>query len=519
MYNSNSTLLTQEETFEKSLQRSQELEESALPRAPLPLQRETAEAKPFPFEALGPTLGDAAKKIHEIVRAPDAICANSMLAAASLAVQAYADVEIDGRRIPLSLFFISVAESGDRKSGADNIALQPIQSYQKMLLSMYEEDKRKYKNQKDAWDKKRQNILNSDESNIEESLNSLEEEPVPPLKPIVLMEEPTYEGLVKLLDIGQPSAGLFSDEGGRMIGGYGMDRNNLLKTASGLSSLWDGKPISRVRSGDESMVLYGKRLTMHLMIQEIILEGLLTNSTLIGQGLLARCLIAFPSSMSGKRPYQEKNPFEEQEIMNYCSRMNQILDHPFPMDDSKLKNTLTPQILSIADEAKSQWIAFHNSIDKELTPTGKYYAARRSANKAAEQVLRIAGVLTLFEDIETTSITHENIERGIALVTYYLDEALRFSDVVVSDPKLTLAQQVLEWMHRENKTKDIKVFPLSLIYQRGPKKIRDATKAREIMKILMEHEAILFHQNQEIEGKVAKEAWSLNPRFEEKVAS
>lgn len=515
MNNTTLNSLTQEEIIKKSLHRSQELEESILPATPLPLQREIAEAKPFPFEALGPILGEAAKKIHEIVRAPDAICANSVLAAASLAIQPHADIEMDGRRIPLSLFFISVAESGDRKSGADNIALHPIHNYQKMLLSVYGEEKRQYKNQKDAWEKKRQNILNSDK-NIEESLDSLGEEPIPPLKPIILMEEPTYEGLVKLLDIGQPSAGLFSDEGGRMFGGFGMDKNNLLKTASGLSSIWDGKPISRVRSGEESIVLYGKRLSTHLMIQEVILEALLTNSTLIGQGLLARCLIAFPSSMSGKRPYQEKNPFNEEAIIKYCARMNEILDQPFPMNDQKLKNTLTPRSLLIEGKAKAQWIKFHNHVDKELASEGNYFVVRRSANKAAEQVLRIAGGLTLWENFDASSIPSENIERGIALVTYYLDEALRFSDSVVADPKLTLAQHVLDWMRKENKAKNTEIFPLSLIYQRGPKRVRDAKTARDAMKILLDHEAVLFLSDQKIDGKITKEAWSLNPRFEER---
>jgi hypothetical protein len=71
-----------------------------------------------------------------------------------------------------------------------------------------------------------------------------------------ITEEPTYEGLVKLLMVGQPSIGLFTDEGGRLIGGYGMNTENQLKTASGLCELWDGKRITRVRGGDGASILY-----------------------------------------------------------------------------------------------------------------------------------------------------------------------------------------------------------------------------------------------------------------------
>lgn len=54
--------------------------------------------------------------------------------------------------------------------------------------------------------------------------------PIAPLHPLTLVEEPTYEGIVKYLDIGQPSIGLFSDEGGRFFGGHAMSRDNQIKT-------------------------------------------------------------------------------------------------------------------------------------------------------------------------------------------------------------------------------------------------------------------------------------------------
>ena len=73
-------------------------------------------------------------------------------------------------------------------------------------------------------------------------------------------EEPTYEGLVKALDTGWPSMGIFSDEGGRFLGGHGMNSENQLKTISGLSKMWDGKAITRTRAGDGSHKIYGRRL-------------------------------------------------------------------------------------------------------------------------------------------------------------------------------------------------------------------------------------------------------------------
>ncbi len=69
--------------------------------------------------------------------------------------------------------------------------------------------------------------------------------------------EPTFEGLCKLLAVGQPSVGVFASEGGQFIGGHGMSDDNKLRTAAGLSSVWDGEPIRRVRAGDGSIILPG----------------------------------------------------------------------------------------------------------------------------------------------------------------------------------------------------------------------------------------------------------------------
>jgi hypothetical protein len=56
------------------------------PEGPRPLMRERPPADPFPIDALGDVLGAGARAIHDRVRAPLAICAQSVLGAATLAV-------------------------------------------------------------------------------------------------------------------------------------------------------------------------------------------------------------------------------------------------------------------------------------------------------------------------------------------------------------------------------------------------------------------------------------------------
>jgi putative DNA primase/helicase len=110
------------------------------PEPPRPLIRELPPADPFPIDALGDILGNAANGIHDKVQAPMAICAQSVLAAATLTVQGYADIELPtGDTGPVSNFYLTVAASGDRKSAADKIALWAIRKRETALRAEYDD--------------------------------------------------------------------------------------------------------------------------------------------------------------------------------------------------------------------------------------------------------------------------------------------------------------------------------------------------------------------------------------------
>ena len=67
---------------------------------PRPLMREVLPAEPFPVDVLGGVLRGAAEAIHDRTQAPIAICAQSVLAASTLAVQGHADVGATHRPRP-----------------------------------------------------------------------------------------------------------------------------------------------------------------------------------------------------------------------------------------------------------------------------------------------------------------------------------------------------------------------------------------------------------------------------------
>ena len=238
-------------------------------------------------------LSNAAMAIVDITQCPPGIAANSVLAVASLATQPHADVEHPAtlKPIPLSLFLITIAESGERKSAADHEALVAVKEREASLAETYRHDYSDYRNAHEAWEAARSRIKRSNKGDwrsAQNALKSIGDEPVPPLKPHIVVSEPTFEGLAKLYAEGHPSLGLFSAEGGGFLGGHAMRDEGRLRALTGLSELWDGSPLKRTRAGEGSIHLPGRRLALHLMVQPGIAPLLLGDKLANGQGFLSR---------------------------------------------------------------------------------------------------------------------------------------------------------------------------------------------------------------------------------------
>ena len=231
------------------------------PEGPIPLIAELGESAPFPVDALGPILAPAAEAIASKVQAPVEIAAQSVLAAAALVAQPFADIQmLFGQTRPLSLFHITIASSGDRKTSVDAEALWPIRKREAVLADEYDQALPIWKIDVSAWSSERKKIeadkkLSYDQRKV--SLERLGAEPLPPLFPMLTAPNPTIEGLVKGWIHAPASLGLFSAEGGQFVGGHGMGQDHKLKTSAGLSELWDGRETRRLRAGDGLTKLVG----------------------------------------------------------------------------------------------------------------------------------------------------------------------------------------------------------------------------------------------------------------------
>ena len=474
---------------------------------PTPLTPTEGPKNDYPLDALGEILGAAAADIADIVQCPKGIAGQSILAAASFAAQSRANVVIDSRRSPLSLFCITVAESGDRKTQADKIAIEPFFKRQREQTNQYNDDLKGYKNSVDSYEKERARILKNesiDKIQTEQALDDLQE-PNIPIDPSVLVQEPTLEGLHKAYLKGIPSQALFNDEAGQVFGGHAMNQQNMLKTISGLSKLWDGTPIIRTRSGEgENSSLYDRRLSVHLMMQPVVAIKALNDPVLQGQGFIPRFLISFPESIAGNRSYNNKNHQESDAINRYHEHLSAHLSEPLPMNGNR--ELVLPDI-ELNPEAKQLWVAIYNRIEKEIKVGGEFELIKPMACKAAEMVARIAGVLTVFNSPKSTTIPLESVEGAIRLIDYYLAQAVAFASDQEQNGELSEAKKFINWYLQKGKVQ----FCANEISREGPNKKRSTAAYRPLVNLLVRHDWLIPIQGGvEYRGKPCKDAWRIN---------
>jgi hypothetical protein len=478
---------------------------------PRPLQRPLEPPDPFPIEALGTILGDAALAIVDKVQCPEAIAGQSVLAAATLAVQAHGEIELpQGSTAPLSNFFLTIAHSGDRKSTADRRALWPIGQREKTLRAQYDDAMPAYMIRQASWEASRKQVLNNKKLSHEAKHAELEElgsAPEPPLTPLLTCPEPTFEGLCLLLQGGHPSVGVFSAEGGQFLGGYGMSKDHRLKTAAALSGVWDGEPIRRVRRGDGVVLLSGRRVAMHLLVQPGVSNLLLGSHELNDQGLVSRVLASAPATTAGARFWREPGPESDRAIRRYGARILQILEHALPLERDK-RNELARRTLSLASSARQRLIGFMDHVERQLGPKGPLGPIRAFANKMPEHAARLASVLALVEQLDADQVSMHHLEAGILLAEHYAAEARRLQDAGPVSPELDLTQRVLEWLLGDWSGKPLISVPD--LYTYGPNPVRDKRTASRTIAILEDHGWLVRQDGSaKVNGTMRRDVWRL----------
>jgi hypothetical protein len=157
-----------------------------------------------------------------------------------------------------------------------------------------------------------------------------------------------------------------------------------------------------------------------------------------------------------------------------------------PPLEPRTRNELVPRELPFSPEAKAAWVAFYNHVEAQCGEGGELADIRDFAAKAAEHAGRIAGVLTLIDDLRAKEIGLEVMTNAVTLADWYVCESCRLQQAGRRDPRLLRAKALLDWLQ----SRPQREASISSILQLGPNATRMKAAAEEVLKILLDHRLI-----------------------------
>jgi hypothetical protein len=283
-----------------------------------------------------------------------------------------------------------------------------------------------------------------------------------------------------------------------------MNTDNRQKTLAAFNSLWMGDPIRRTRAGDGALTLYGRRLAVHLMVQPTIAHGFMADPLATDTGFLARFLIAEPPSAIGSRLYANARP-DPVALAGFSGRLTGILDTPLPMDPETRE--LQPRALPLAPAARALLVAFADTVEAAQAPGGDLAHVTAAASKSAEQACRIAGVLTLWRDLQAPAVEAGDMANGIALAQFYLSEAARLASAATVSAETDKAEKLRRWLLESWPHGEI---TSAEVVNKGPNALRESPKAHAALRMLETHGWLApLDPGTVVRGKPRKAAWRI----------
>jgi hypothetical protein len=274
-------------------------------------------------------------------------------------------------------------------------------------------------------------------------LEQLGPEPEQPADPTFIFDNPTWPGLIKKLRHNVRDVGLFSDDAGKVLGGYSMGTEQRQATAANMNSAWDGKPMQRILAGEEAFILHNVRLSMHLMAQPKIATPLLADGVLADQGFLARFLVSAPDLRDTPRKWTSAEKWAEPCIAVYQNLVRSMLASHVNLNAS---GEVERRVLHLSDEAFGLHMRIYDQTQAQLVRYGSLVPIKGFAEKAPEHACRLAATLAFADNPGVTEISAKHYGAAVALVRHYLSEALRLKFRHEPEELRRRADELLHWL-------------------------------------------------------------------------
>lgn len=383
---------------------------------------------PYPVDSLNGLSRRAAEEVLRNIQSPDAIVGMCILAAMAITSQGLADVKLPtGQLRPLSLNFIVVAESGERKSTVDSLVFAPLYEHDLAQAVTTKQDMSRYELDVTLWEaiSKGHRARLADLVRKGESTTGLQEEIVvhaftKPSKPRarrVMRQNITPRAIMDALEGDGEAVAITTDEGQMMFKSDAMTQLGLLNKA------WDGaKMISLDRADMDHVVVMNPRVTISIMTQKSVLDEYIDKHGSIakGSGHWARYLPGWPSSTQGYRHVGDDEPTWES-LPTFQGRMKDLLGR---YSSAAIAGLTAREVLEFSDDAKDRWLELAKDAELMLRPGEHFDDINDFASKVMEIMGRVAAVMHYFSG-DGGRISLETLERAKKIIVWHIHEYKR----------------------------------------------------------------------------------------------
>lgn len=440
----------------------------------------------YPVEALPDGIRSAVSEVQAFVKAPLPLVVSSAIGALSLAAQAHVNVERASKLSgPVSLFLLTIADSGERKSTCDGFFTKPLRDYEYEQAEAMKPEIERYQAELDSWNAEREGLLSAIKeagkrgkptNQLKARLTELQhDKPEQPRIPRILLGDETPENLAWRLAKEWPSVGVVSSEAGSVLGSHGMGKDSIMRNLALYNTLWDGGTHSIGRRTSESFTVKCARLTTALQIQEATLREFNDKSGTLarGTGYFARFLISWPESTQGTRLFTEA-PEHWPSLATFNRRIGEILSIPAPLN---AEGCLEPVLLKFTPEAKALWIEFYNEIETLLSSGKELYDVRDVASKSADNAARLAALFHIFAYGVNGSIGTDSFKSASSIVAWHLHESRRFLGELALPAEVMDAFKLNQFLVERCSIDYTHMVAKSYALQNGPLRTKDRLDA------------------------------------------
>ncbi|MFJ7019668.1 YfjI family protein [Streptomyces sp. NPDC101117] len=425
--------------------------------APVPIDRPPVPG--FPLLPLGDSLARMVEAVSKATQVAPDLPAMMALPCITAAIGGRAYVRIrPGWSEPVTLWTVGVALPGERKTGVEERLTVPLREEEIRLRAetepLIEQTKQRRRiaeerlkdAEKAAVKAKPENAqLAADDAAL--ALRSLQDIGEPPALPSLFWGDITPAAMpVKASENAGRGAVLdsegvfFANVTGRRFGNGSPDTTFALQA-------YDGKavPVHRVQRG--STELTAAHLTLGLLVQPVILQGLARSEDdeVLHNGFVQRPLYSYPESNLGQRDPRAAVPVPETVEADYSMRIKALV--------SKLWEAEAPRVLTFTPEANEFMYRFEEHLEPRMGHLGDLRPIMSWASKLPAKLARIAAALTLYDNSDATEVTGPYMAAAVSMAPYFIAHARLCLDLMGAnrEAQLTPGRDVLAWLRARDK--------------------------------------------------------------------